>query len=356
VKPSQPPAAAGYGPIRTPAADLQRDIPAAWEWDAARRLHIDAQGATSITAELARDVRRGLLAPQKTLPPKYFYDDRGGHLFEAICELPEYYLTRTEEALLARATPEITALADPTDVVEFGSGASRKTRMLLDALASSGRPLRYIPMDISEAMLRQAAASLLARYPLLAVHAVVGDYDHDLHRIPPGRRRLVLFLGSTIGNLTRAATARFVATVRRLLAAGDYFLLGVDLVKPVAVLEAAYNDRAGVTAAFNRNVLRVINGHLEADFRPDRFAHVAFFNREASQIEMHLRAGAAHRVVIRKLDLTVSFAAGETIHTEISRKFTLPEVQSMLAGAGFTLVRWYTPPNGYFGLALARAV
>ncbi len=319
------------------------------------RLHIGIYRRSVADGDLARDVRQGLLAPQKRLPPKYFYDDRGSQLFDAICDLPEYYLTRTGHGLLKRAAGEIVRMAHPSVVVEFGSGASRMTRTVLDALERAGHDLCYVPMDCSEDMLRRAALALLRDYPHLRIHAIVGDYERDLERIPPGRQRLVLFLGSTIGNLTPVATAAFLATLRRQLAVGDHFLLGVDLVKPIEVLEAAYNDSAGVTAEFNCNVLRVINRELDADFAPDRFEHLAFFNREQSQIEMHLRARVAHEVVIRKLDLSVAFRAGETIHTEISRKFTGDEVESMLRVAGFQLVRWYTPPNNSFGLALSQA-
>ena len=307
-------------------------------------------------AALAHDVRRGLLAPQKMLPPKYFYDDRGAQLFEAICDLPEYYLTRTEQRLLEDSADEIVALTDPEEVVEFGSGASRKTRIVLDALQRSGRPLRYVPIDVSEGMLRSTALALLHEYPRLTIHAIVGDYEQDLHGLPPGHRRLVLFLGSTIGNFTAAETARFLARLRAQLTAGDYLLLGVDLVKAQPVLEAAYNDRAGVTAAFNRNVLHVINRKLGGEFEPESFEHVAFFNAEQSQVEMHLRARTSHTISIRRLGLAVPFAAGETIHTEISRKFTAATVEATLYDAGFSLTRWYTPPNNYFGLALARAV
>jgi L-histidine N-alpha-methyltransferase len=319
------------------------------------RLRVDVYRRSTGSAELADDVRRGLLAPQKTLPPKYFYDERGSQLFDAICDLPEYYLSRTGQALLERAADDIVRITRPAVVVELGSGTARKTRTLLDALERAGRDVCYMPMDVSEATLRSAASALLAAYPRLRVHAMVGDYERDLHRLPAGERRLVLFLGSTIGNLTPAATAQFLAALRRQMTDGEHFLLGIDLVKPRAVLEAAYNDGAGVTAEFNRNVLRVINRELGADFNPSRFEHVAFFNPERSQIEMHLRARSAHQVAIRRLPLTVRLAAGETIHTEISRKFTRHEVEAALVATAFAPVEWYTPHNEYFALALARA-
>jgi|SRR5579862_1578108 len=319
------------------------------------RLRIDVRAATSPAAGLPADVHRGLLAPQKALPPKYFYDDRGAHLFDAICDLPEYYLTRTEQALLHHAVEEIVTLTRPDDLVELGSGAARKTRIVLDALSRSGQALTYMPVDVSEGMLRSAARALLHDYPRLRVHAVVADYEHDWQLPVSSRRRLALFLGSTIGNFTPADTATFLSRIRSQLRPGDHFLLGVDLVKPVEVLEAAYNDRQGLTAEFNRNILRVINRQLDADFDLDRFVHVAFFNPDASQIEMHLQAQQAHDVRLGTLDLHVPFSAGETIHTEISRKFTRGDVEAMLHAAGFEMARWYTPANNYYGLALGRA-
>jgi len=320
------------------------------------RLRIDVHRRLTAEDGLARDVRLGLAAAPKALPPKYFYDDYGSRLFDAICDLPEYYLTRTEQSLLERVADDVIATAQPAELVEFGSGASRKTRLLLDAVQRAGRRLRYLPFDVSEGMLRHAAYSLLREYDALHVHAVVGDYECDLDRLPRGAHRLVLFLGSTIGNFTPAATASFLTGLRRQLTPGEHFLLGVDLVKPVEVLEAAYNDSAGVTAEFNRNVLRVINRALGADFVPERFQHVAFFDPQRAQIEMHLRAAAAHTVQVRALGMQIPFRAGETIHTEISRKFTRAQVTTMLRDASFELVRWYAAPNDYFGLALAHAV
>ncbi len=321
----------------------------------APRLEVRVYRPQGDDTELRADVRRGLSSPQKALPPKYFYDARGARLFDRICDLPEYYLTRTEQGLLEQVAGDIAAITRPSDLVELGSGASRKTRVLLDVLTGRTAALRYTPMDVSETMLRDSALALLRSYPQLRVHAVVADYERDLQQLPRGRRRLVLFLGSTIGNLTPAAMQTFLTRLRHQLVPSEYVLLGLDLLKPVDILEAAYNDAAGVTAAFNRNILRVVNRALDADFVPERFEHVAFFNRQCSQIEMHLRATAAHEVCIRKMEWSVRFAAGETIHTEISRKFSRAEVEAVLAATGFEPVRWYTPPNGYFGLALARA-
>lgn len=310
---------------------------------------LDAASANS----LADDVRRGLTATPKWLPPKYFYDDRGSRLFEAICELPEYYPTRTEHALLSDIADAVVGTTRPAQLVELGSGASRKTRLLLDALTRVQPAATYVPIDVSESTLRQSAAALRIAYPALHVHAIVADYDRGVPPLGPSTPRLIAFLGSTIGNFVPPDDVVFLRRVAAQLQPGDYLLIGVDLVKPVARLHAAYNDAAGVTAEFNLNVLRVINRGLDADFDPERFEHLAFYNAEKAQIEMHLRARVAHRVHIAGLDLTVAFAAGETIHTETSRKFTRETAVGMLAAAGFHLERWYTPSDDAFALALA---
>jgi len=320
------------------------------------RLQVDVLFSEPLRDTLARDVVRGLGSWPKVLPPKYFYDDRGSALFDAICDLPEYYLTRVSHELLAIHADDIVAVSHPREIIELGSGSARKTRVLLSALARRNGRFRYLPFDVSEGTLRRAAVELMDEYPMLSIHAMVGDYERDLERLPPGQHRLVLFLGSTIGNFTPAATADFLARLRAQLSPGEHLLIGTDLVKAPAILEAAYNDSAGVTAEFNRNVLHVINDQLDGDFEPERFAHVAFFNQTRSQIEMHLRARTAQTVSIRALDLTIDFAAGEMIHTEISRKFTREEVELGLDAAGFQLLRWYTPSNNFFALALAGAV
>jgi L-histidine Nalpha-methyltransferase len=303
---------------------------------------------------MAEDVRRGLTRRQKTLPAKYFYDDRGAKLFDAICDLPEYYLTRSEEALLQRVAPEIVAAAAPTHLIELGSGASRKTRLLLDALLRTTAAPCYTPLDVSEGMLRDSAATLRQRYPRLRVHGLVADYERHLDHFPPAGRRLVAFLGSTIGNYTRADSVAFLRGLCARMDARDHLLLGLDLAKPTPILEAAYNDSAGITAEFNRNILRVVNRELEADFDPLRFDHVAFFSQTDSQIEMHLRAQRAHVVRVAALGLTVPFSAGETIHTEISRKFSRSEAEHLLLESGFRMRRWYVSADGYFALALAQ--
>lgn len=304
-------------------------------------------------AQLAADVRRGLTQHPKRLPPKYFYDDRGSRLFEAICELPEYYPTRTEHALLTDIADAVLAATQPTQLVELGSGASRKTRVLLDALTRLQPAATYMPIDVSESTLRHSAAALRIAYPSLRVHAIVADYERGLPRLADAGSRLVVFLGSTIGNFVPPDDVTFLRRLAEHLTPGEHLLLGVDLVKPVARLHAAYNDAAGVTAEFNRNVLRVLNRELQSDFDPERFEHVAFYDPARAQIEMHLRARAAHTVRIAALDLTISFADGETIHTESSRKFTRESASAMLAAGGFRLERWYTSPDDAFALALA---
>src|SRR5215468_516573 len=316
-------------------------------------LRVERHRVDDRRTQLAADVRRGLTATPKRLPPKYFYDDRGSRLFEAICELPEYYLTRTEHALLADIADAVIAATRPAQLVELGSGSAQKTRLLLDALGRANPAAAYVPIDVSESTLRRSAAALRADYPALRVHAIVADYEHGLPRLASAVPRLVAFLGSTIGNFVPPDDVSFLRGFRRRLRRGDHLLLGVDLVKPVEHLHAAYNDAAGVTAEFNRNVLRVLNRELRADFDPARFDHVAFYDPAAAQIEMHLRARAAHTVRIAALDLSVDFAAGETIHTESSRKFTRSSADTMLGAAGFRLVHWYPSRDDAFALALA---
>lgn len=304
---------------------------------------------------LEADVRRGLTARQKSLPPKYFYDRAGSLLFERITELPEYYPTRTESALLAEIVPESIGAFLPDDIVEIGAGSSEKTRRILDAASAGGRDVRYVPLDVDRLTLEATAAGLLRDYPRLSVHAVVGDFERDLAHVPPPRgRRLALFLGSTIGNLDASERRRLLAGLRGILPdRGDRLLLGVDLVKDVKLLEAAYDDAAGVTRDFNRNILRVINRAVDGDFQPEAFRHRAFYNEAASRIEMHLVADAAQTVKLGRLGLTVRFRPGEDIWTESSYKFTRAGVEAMLAGAGLDLVQWHVDPANYFALALA---
>jgi L-histidine N-alpha-methyltransferase len=305
---------------------------------------------------LEKDVRRGLAARRKSLPPKYFYDRRGSGLFERITELAEYYPTRTETMLLSEIAPHLVENFLLDDLVEIGAGSSGKTRKLLDALPEGRRSVRYVPLDVDRDTLESSAARLLDEYPELRVHAVAGDFERDLvHVPPPVGRRLVLFLGSTIGNLDGPARHRFLVEARKLLPDDhDRFLLGVDLVKDVKVLEAAYNDSAGVTREFNRNILRVVNRGVGGDFRPELFRHLAFYDEPRARIEMHLVADSRHDVRLRRLAMTVRFGAGEDIWTESSYKFTRAGVEAMLNGAGLALAAWHVDPANYFGLALAR--
>ena len=341
-------------PLSPDSALIPRIEPTGDSRDKDSLLHIERYLGVEHRSQLGRDARVGLTAIPKALPPKYFYDEYGSRLFDAICELPEYYPTRTEFALLSRIAPSIIAETRPSHLVELGSGASRKTRVLLDALYAQPGDSCYVPIDVSESMLRASAASLRAAYPRLRIHGIVGDYDHHLEHFPPAPRRLVAFLGSTIGNFTQAEAVAFLRALARQMTRGDSLLVGLDLVKPISVLEAAYNDGAGVTAEFNRNVLRVLNRELSADFDVLRFDHLAFFQREEEQIEMHLRARDSHRVYLRGIDLKVDFTRGETIRTEISRKFRPETAQAMLGQGGFALQGWYPSPDGYFALALAQ--
>jgi L-histidine N-alpha-methyltransferase len=302
---------------------------------------------------LAADVRAGLTASPKELPPKYFYDDRGSELFEAITRLPEYYPTRAERAILEAVAPEIAVRTGADTLVELGSGTSEKTRLLLDALDAHGALERFVPFDVSEATLRSAAVAVADEYSI-SVHAVVGDFERHLDTIPRGGTRVVAFLGSTIGNLTPAARAEFLGDIAAALEPGDAFLLGTDLVKNVDRLVAAYDDAAGVTAEFNRNVLHVVNRNLAADFEPERFAHVARWDTDEEWIEMWLRPDTAQSVRLGALDLAVEFAAGEAVRTEISAKFTRARVEAELAAAGLGLDAWWTDPDGDFALSLSR--
>ena len=315
------------------------------------RVEVHADAHTRLKA-MAEDVQRGLGERPRSLPPKYFYDAAGSRLFEQITRLPEYYLTRAEEALLDALAPALMRELAPRDLVELGSGFSLKTRRLL--AARGGTVLRYTPVDVDETTVAASAERLLAEDPTLHVHAVVGDFERHLVHVPaPNGRRLVLFLGSTIGNLDAPARQALLGQVRGLLRRGDRLLLGVDLVKDPAVLEAAYNDAAGVTAKFNRNILRVVNRGLGADFRPEGFRHHAWYNAPASRIEMHLIADTPQTVYVRALDLTVRLEPSEGIWTESSYKFTWASTRAMLEAAGLRLDAWHPDGPGRFALALA---
>jgi L-histidine N-alpha-methyltransferase len=302
---------------------------------------------------MAEEVRAGLTAePLKSLPSKYFYDDRGCALYERIVALPEYYPSRTEETILERVADEVVARAGPRELVELGAGAGKKTRLLLDAMRRAGRLERCVLLDLSTPYLGDAVARLAAAYPGVAVRGVVADFTKDLSALGRGGGRLVLFLAGTVGNLPPEEVPALLSSVASVLAPGDRFLLGVDLVKDPKRLHDAYNDAAGVTAEFNRNILRVVNERLGADFDVSAFAHVAFYDRERSWIEMRLRALRPTRVRIPAAGLDVEFAPGEEIRTELSCKYTRASLEARLAGTPLRLERWYTDPESLFALAL----
>jgi L-histidine N-alpha-methyltransferase len=319
-------------------------------------VHLTAEDAR---AALRTDVLLGLTARPKQLPPKYFYDARGSALFERITALPEYFPTRTEAALLAAHVDEIAALSGAATLVELGSGSSAKTRLLLDALLRAGSLRRYVPQDVSESALRGALDELAQRYPTLALHGVVGDFTRHLDRLPVGPgddRRLVAFLGGTIGNLVPAERTVFLGRLRGALGSGEQLLLGSASVTDQEVLVAAYDDAAGVTAEFNRNVLHVLNRELHADLDVEAFDHVAVWDAEREWIEMRLRARRAMAATVRDLGLVVEFTAGEELRTEISAKFRPAGLAAELSAAGFAPLRTWVDPAERFALTLAGAV
>ncbi|MGV0773112.1 L-histidine N(alpha)-methyltransferase [Mycobacterium syngnathidarum] len=309
--------------------------------------------ADSAATALRRDVREGLAQSPKKLPPKWFYDSVGSDLFDQITRLPEYYPTRTEAQILRDRSPEVVAAAGADTLVELGSGTSEKTRMLLDAMRDGAQLRRFIPFDVDAGVLRAAGAAIGQEYPGIEIDAVCGDFEEHLGKIPSVGRRLVAFLGSTIGNLTPGPRAEFLASLAETLQPGDSVLLGTDLVKDADRLVRAYDDSAGVTAAFNRNVLSVVNRELGADFDLDAFEHVAKWNADEERIEMWLRAESTQRVRVAALDLDVDFGAGEEMLTEVSCKFRPEGVADELAKAGLRQTHWWTDESGDFGLSLA---
>ena len=302
---------------------------------------------------LRADALAGLTASPKWLPPKWFYDERGSELFDKITLLDEYYPTRAEREILAARAPEIAGLTRAATLIELGSGSAEKTGLLLDAMSDAGSMAQYVPIDVSESALVVAASRMLARYRGLAVRPVLSDFTAHLGIPAAPGPRLVAFLGSTIGNLLPAERAEFLARLRAGLAAGDALLLGIDLVKDPAVLVAAYDDAAGVTAEFNKNMLRVLNASLGARFDPDTFEHVALWDAAAEWIEMRLRSTVDQSVAVPALGLAVTFAAGEEMRTETSAKFRRDGVAAELAGAGLALRQWWTDDAGRFGLSLS---
>jgi L-histidine N-alpha-methyltransferase len=326
-------------PVVTPAETIQIDS------------HLDGGQERS----LAEDVLDGLTRPFKELPPKHFYDARGAELFDQICELPEYYPTRTERAILEQTATELATTTNAVELVELGSGTAAKTRVLLDALQAAGTLERYVPVDVTESMVRDCAETLTEEYPGLRVHGVIGDFERHLDGVPEAiGPRIVAFLGGTVGNFQPGSRRRFLRSIGRLLGPEDHLLMGTDLVKDPNVLEAAYDDAQGVTAEFNRNVLSVLNRELDADFDPEDFDHIALFDPEHEWIEMRLRSRREHTTLVRALDLPVHFDAGEEVRTEISAKFTPERLEGDLSAAGLELVRWFTDPDELFALTLSR--
>lgn len=309
--------------------------------------------ADSADRALRRDVSDGLRRTPKSLPPKWFYDSLGSHLFDQITRLPEYYPTRAEAEILRARSADIAGASQADTLVELGSGTSEKTRLLLDALRQRGALRRFVPFDVDAGILETAAAAIQREYVGIEINAVCGDFEEHLAEIPTGGRRLFAFLGSTIGNLTPGPRAEFLSSLSAQMRPGDSLLLGTDLVKDTGRLVRAYDDPAGVTAAFNRNVLAVINRQLDADFDVEAYEHVARWNAEEERIEMWLRAARPQRVSVDALDLTVDFAAGEEMLTEVSCKFRPDGVSAELAAAGLRRTRWWTDAAGDFGLSLA---
>ncbi len=322
----------------------------------AEQISIEVRLAANGGATMARDVRLGLSMNPKELAPKYFYDGRGSQLFERITELPEYYPTRAERSILEDRSAEIAAAAGaPGTLVELGSGSASKTRHLLSAMRDAGCLDTYVPVDISAEITHETAQSLVQEYPGLSIRGLVCDFEHDLEPIPGGGGgRLVAFLGGTIGNLYPDARREFLAQVGGLLGPEDRILLGTDLVKEPARLEAAYDDSQGVTAEFNKNVLRVLNRDLDADFDLDAFEHVARYDAEEARMDIRLRSLADQTVRVGGLDLTVTFSAGEEMRTEISSKFTRERLDAIYDEAGLGMSGWFTDPAGDYALSLAR--
>ena len=319
-----------------------------------RPVRIDVHLHEGALATFADDVRSGLGSDPKAIPPKYFYDTRGSELFEQITALPEYYPTRVEQSILDAAGADIIDRVQPAELVELGPGSARKTDALLRPMLERGCGRRYVPVDVSESAVETCAQRLVTEHEGLEIHGLVGDFEHHLDRIPPARgRRLIAFLGGTIGNLDAPQRMRLLRALQAELRPDDRLLVGTDLVKDRARLEAAYNDTAGVTAEFNRNLVRVINAHLGADLDPEAFEHVAFYNEREQRIEMWLRARAEMRARIEVLGMEVGFSAGDQFRTEISCKFTRERLEAEYQAAGLRLEMWRTDPDALFALSLS---
>lgn len=302
------------------------------------------------------DVIAGLSQAQKTLPCRYCYDDRGSALFERICELDEYYPTRTERHILERAAPEIARLTGPSELIELGSGSAQKTRLLLEAHARQSHPLRFLPIDVSEGMLKASARELLSLYEDLHIQGFSGTYEQAFAALGPRKSasRMLMFLGSTLGNFDAEERGIFLESATSAMAPGEYFLIGADLHKDKDILEAAYNDSQGITAAFNLNILRHLNRRFGANFVLDGFAHHAFYDVDRHWIEMHLRSLGDQTVALKDLGFEVTFEAEETIRTEISGKFDLAALAAEFAAKGWEKVAAWTDDRGWFAVTLFR--
>ncbi|NJL82292.1 MAG: L-histidine N(alpha)-methyltransferase [Chloroflexaceae bacterium] len=322
-----------------------------------KRLQIENLLLDEDNTDRGEEVMAGLTRAEKTLPPRYFYDDRGSELFEQICELPEYYPTRTEATILRQSAGAIAELTGPCELVELGSGSSTKTRLLLDAYQTLGYPLRYVPVDVSAGMLRASAQTLLQEYDSLKISALAGTYELALARLLPSvlPARLLVFLGSTLGNFSPQECDRFFEQVMEALQPGDYFLLGIDLQKPKGILEAAYNDSQGVTAAFNLNMLQHLNWRFGGNFAVSQFEHRAIYNESEAQIEMHLLSKVPQTVTLQRLNFLMNLAEGEYILTEISRKFDCQAMQSYLSAWGLNTLATWRDSQQWFGLLLGQA-
>lgn len=328
---------------------------------AQRRDRIEIRHLAGSTQETdqGQDVVRGLSQSPKTLPPRYFYDDRGSELFEQICSLPEYYLTRTETAILRRHASDIAEVTGPCELVELGSGSSTKTRLLLNAYQSQGaalHALHYVPIDVSAGMLETSAHQLIAAYPTLQVHGLAGTYSMGLAHLPPPHlpSRMIAFIGSSLGNLSPTQCDRFLQEATAAMEPGDYFLLGLDLQKPKDILEAAYDDSQGVTAAFNLNMLRHLNRRFDGNFDLSQFHHRAVYNESAHQIEIYLDSLTAQQVQLRALNFETAIASGESILTEISRKFDPDTMSHTLKSHHLTVLDIFTDDRNWFGLFLCQ--
>lgn len=320
------------------------------------RLRWITLGSSTEFVDECQTLIHGLSRSQKTVSCRYLYDDRGSELFEQICDLPEYYPTRTEQSILETHAPEIAQLTGACELVELGSGSSRKTRLLLEAYQPLSRELYYSPIDVSAGLLKSTALELLVQYPTLRLCGLAGTYEQALMKLPPSalENRMLVFLGSTLGNLEKRSCDQFLMQIQQALQPGEFFLLGVDLQKPIHLIEAAYNDAQGITAAFNLNLLQHLNQRFQGNFNLAHFRHLAFYNAVEHRIEMHLQSLIAQTIDLKALNYQMTLQADETIRTEISRKFHLPTFTVELEKHALQPLHIWTDPNAWFGLLLCQ--